>query len=321
MLNNSSLQYDESAETVGIFGCIVNRVKNFFKSLLKEEKIEDVPEVDYLKQVFRCNIVEKPVDFEEILRKSFKPGVCFVIDASITSVKNVRVILKKICEEPCLKDFKIILTSVTIRELQMLQTTKDSDGQDARFILNHAIDYGKTYQLIQIQENESTPDNCIVKYCATHKSNVVLLTSDKEMALNAKMKGVHVLFLKQQEGKKQAKIRNGIVSLYPTRRIGNQLFTGEMQTAKRSMLVITQDGKEYSQNICELHVGDNILIASLRDDCLIFVVYNLISLATENNAQTIFSRRYYATDEIDNLENARYQEFLKEFIKKHNINF
>ena len=86
-------------------------------------------------------------------------------------------------------------------------------------------------------------------------------------------------------------------------------------------MVITQDGKKYSQNICELHLGDDILIASLKDDCLIFVHYKLISMSSENNAQTLFSRRYYATDEIDNLESELYQNFLREFIKKHNINF
>lgn len=326
MLNNSSMQCDESSGTVGFFGCIFSRVRIFLKKLLRDESdendvIEETPEVEKLKKVFRDYILEKPVDFEEVLQKAFKPGIIFVIDASVTSVKNIRAVLKKICEDSDLEEFKILLTSVTIRELQMLQKTKDSDGYDARYILNHAIDHGESYRLVQISEDERTPDDCIVKYCTEYKKSVILLTSDKEMALNAKMKDVPVLFFKQQENKNQPKAHNGIVSLYPTRKIGNQLFTGEMQTAKRSMLVMTEDGKEYSQNICELHVGDDILIASLKDDCLIFVHYKLISLATENNAQTIFSRRYYATDEIDNLENDKYQEFLRGFIKKHNINF
>ena len=325
MSNYGSLHREESYETVGIFGCMIKRVQNFFRKFFNDV-VDDEPEeeyseqVEHLKQVFRDNIIEKTLDFEDILQESFKPCVSFVIDASVTSVKNIRAVLKKICEEPDLSEFKIILTSVTVRELQMLQAIKDSDGNDATFIMNHALDYGKTYRKVRIAENGMKPDDCIVRYCAGHK-NVVLLTSDKEMALNANSYHVHVLFLKQQEGKKQGKAHNGIVSLYPTRKIGDQLFTGEMQTAKRSMLVITPDGKEFSQNICELHVGDNILIASLREDCLIFVVYNLISLSTENNAQTIFNRRYYATDEIDNLENVRYQEFLREFIRKHKINF
>lgn len=323
MLNNSYAQYDEN-EMGGIFSCLVKRLRNFFKKLLNDENdvIKDTYEVKHLKKIFRDYIIEKPVDFEEIVKKAFKPGVNFVMDASVTSVKNIRAVLKKLCEEEDLEEFKILLTSVTIRELQMLQKVKDSDGYDARFILNHAIENGEHYLLVQIPENEETADNCIVKYCTKHR-NVVLLTSDKEMALNAKMQGVNVLFFKQSENKDQSKTKaaDGIVSLYPTRKIGNQLFTGEMQTAKRSMMVVTKNGKMYSQNICELHLGDDILIASLKEDSLVFVHYKLISLASENNAQTICSRRYYATDEIDNLDREIYKEFLRDFIAKHNVNF
>ena len=321
MLNNSYAHYEE--ETGGFISCLFNRVRNFFKKLFDDENdvIAETPEVEKLKQVFRDYIVEKPAGFEDTIRKTFKPGVKFVIDASVTSVKNMRAVLKKIGEDPELEEFKIILTSVTIHELQMLQKGKDSDGYDARFIMNHAIEHGEAYELVQIPETEKTPDACIIKFCVEHKRNIVLLTSDKEMALDANLKGVNVLFFKQPEKKCQSKNSDGIVSLYPTRKIGNQLFTGEMQTAKRAMMVITQDGKEYSQNICELHLGDDILIASLKDDCLIFVHYKLISMSSENNAQTLFSRRYYATDEIDNLESELYKNFLGEFIKKHNINF
>lgn len=317
MLNNSYAHYEEE----GFISCLFNRVRIFFKKLFGEDDvIAETPEVEKLKQVFRVHIVEKPNGFEDTIQKTFKPGVKFVIDASITSVKNIRAVLKKIGEDPELEEFKVVLTSITIHELQMLQKGKDSDGYDARFIMNHAIDHKESYELVQIPETEKTPDACIIRYCA-HKRDVVLLTSDKEMALDANLKGVNVLFFKQPEKKCQTKKFDGIVSLYPTRKIGNQLFTGEMQTSMRSMMVITQDGKKYSKNICELHLGDDILIASLKDDCLIFVHYKLISMSSENNAQTLFSRRYYATDEIDNLESELYQNFLREFIKKHNINF
>ena len=326
MLNNGSMQYDEGSEMTGFLGSVVNRLKNFFGFSVTEE-VEEIPvvtpEVDLLKQVFRLNILEKPLDFEEIVGRAFKPNVRFVLDASVTSVKNVRALLRKFCEEAYLSEFKIVLTSVTIRELQMLQKRSDSDGQDARFILNHAIDHGNMYQLVQISEDESSPDNCIIKYCVEHKDDVVLLTSDKEMALNAKMKQVQVLFFKQADDKSSGRDHGSIVSLYPVRRIGDQLFTGELQTAKRSMMVISQDGSEHSRDICELHVGDDVLIASLRDDCVIFVHYKIISLKDVDNARTVYNKRYYGTDVIDELEDERYRRFLKEFIRKHKnkVNF
>lgn len=326
MLNNGSTQYDEGSETSGFWNNVVNRLKDFFGLSVAEEADEMpvvTPEVDLLKEVFRLNILEKPLDFEEIVERAFKPGVCFVLDASITSVKNVRALLRKFCEEPDLSGFKIILTSVTIRELQMLQKGNDSDGQDARFILNQAIDHGNTYQLVEISEDESSPDNCIIKYCVEHKDDVVLLTSDKEMALNAKMKHAQVLFFKQADDRCSGREHGSIVSLYPVRRIGEQLFTGELQASRRSMMVISQDGSEHSRGICELHVGDDVLIASLRDDCIVFVHYKVISLNDVDNAQTVYNKRYYGTDVIDELEDERYRRFLKEFIRKHKnkVNF
>lgn len=228
MLNNSYAHYKK--EIGGVINCLFNRVRIFFKKIFGDEDdvIAETPEVEKLKQVFRDYIVEKPAGFEDIIRKTFKPGVKFVIDASITSVKNMRAVLKKIGEDPELEEFKVVLTSITIHELQMLQKGKDSDGYDARFIMNHAIEHGEAYELVQIPETEKTPDACIIKFCVEHKRNIVLLTSDKEMALDANLKGVNVLFFKQPEKKCQSKNSDGIVSLYPTRKIGNQLFTGDM---------------------------------------------------------------------------------------------
>lgn len=317
-MNGSNVGYEESA--VGFFSGITNRVKDFFRKVFTAEEVcSSESEVEHLRKILSEHIAEKPTDFDEILQKALKPDVGLVIDASITSVKNIRAVLKRVCEET---SFNIHLTSITIRELQRLQKMKDSDGLDARFILNHAIEKPYSYQLVKISEKEDTADNCILEYCETMKENVILLTSDKEMALNAKMCGVNVLFLKQTKTKHAAtKQTSGIVSLYPVRKIGKQLFAADMQTAKRTMKITSADGKVYSQNICELHLGDNILIASLKDDCLIFVHYKLIALSTENNVQTIFTRRYYTTDEIDKLENEEYKTFLNEFIENHQINF
>lgn len=96
MLNNSYVHYEE--ETGGFISCLFNKVRLFFKKLFDDENdvIAETPEVEKLKQVFRDYIVEKPAGFEDTIRKTFKPGVKFVIDASITSVKNMRAVLKRL---------------------------------------------------------------------------------------------------------------------------------------------------------------------------------------------------------------------------------
>ena len=53
----------------------------------------------------------------------------FVIDASISGVENIKELLLKICTT----DKKIILTSITIRELENLQKSITLQGKDARY--------------------------------------------------------------------------------------------------------------------------------------------------------------------------------------------
>lgn len=55
----------------------------------------------------------------------------FVIDASISGIKD----LKQIFDEICHKKAKLVLTSVTIRELDQMQKFQDVDGHAARYIL------------------------------------------------------------------------------------------------------------------------------------------------------------------------------------------
>lgn len=241
----------------------------------------------------------------------------YVMDASITGIENLKEILSKIC----LTKAKIILTSVTVKELAQMQKFDDIDERDACYILALAAENNETFKSVLIDETLDTPDDCIVKYCADNKENVTLLTSDKEMALKARMHSVQVHYFKQTQAHKNAKTilhaNTAIRTLIPARRIGNQLLISNLQRQNQSIRIIS-NGIEYSEGTKELKVGDDVFIATKKEEYSTFVHYHVISLYAENNCEQVYSKRFYNYDDLDLLE-ARYKSFMKDFKKRQGL--
>ncbi len=154
----------------------------------------------------------------------------YVIDASITGIKSLRDDISKICATKS----KIILTSTTIKELEKMQKFRDTDGIDARYILAVAAENSTSFETVLIDENFGIPDDCIVHYCAENKESVILLTSDKTMALKARMYDVQVHYLKQDivsNNKPIMKQPNSkIRTLIPAKRVANKLLISTFHT-------------------------------------------------------------------------------------------
>ena len=250
----------------------------------------------------------------------------FVIDASITGVERVRDELLKICLEISLEKSKILLTSITIKELERMQKFNDTQAADARYILALAAEKDEIFESVLIDEKSyDTPDDCIIAFCSEN-NDVILLTSDKTMALKARMYGVQVRYMKQtqnvQEHEYPARRRSNrfnsrVRTLIPAKREETKLLITEFHTPFRSIRVCS-DGVEYNEGVIELKIGDDIYIATRKKDYVTFAHYRLISLYSENNCELIFSRRFYSLSEI-NLENASYKAFLKDFKLRHNL--
>ena len=70
--------------------------------------------------------------------------------------------------------------------------------------------------------------DCIINYCAENNEDVILLTSDKAMALKARMYNVQVNYLKHNQANNSdfiAKQCNSkIRTLFPAKRTGNKLL-------------------------------------------------------------------------------------------------
>lgn len=255
----------------------------------------------------------------------------FVIDASISGVENIQELLLKICNT----NKKIILTSITIKELENLQKSITLQGKDARYFLALAAENPKSFVSQSIDETIGLPDDCIIKYCADNKDKFILLTSDKTMALKARMYGVEVQYFKKTNKQTNSKVEtsntkanlvststlastnSNIRTLFPAKKIGNKLMLSDFHTDTRSIRVYS-DRYVYNNGIKELKIGDNVFIASKKDDCITFAHYKMISVEATNNCELIFSRRIYDYSKPD-LPKIIYKNFFKDFLRRHDL--
>lgn len=255
----------------------------------------------------------------------------FVIDASISGVENIKELLLKICTT----DKKIILTSITIRELENLQKSITLQGKDARYFLALAAENPKSFVSQLIDETIGIPDDCIIKYCVDNKDKFILLTSDKTMALKARMYGVEVQYFKKTNKQTNSKVEtsdtnanlvptstlastnSNIRTLFPAKKIGNKLMLSDFHTDTRSIRVYS-DKYLYNNGTRELKIGDNVFIASKKDDCITFAHYKMISVEATNNCELIFSRRIYDYSKPD-LPKIIYKKFFNDFLRRHDL--
>ena len=137
MINNTLSKYPKDKE----------KIKNQLKENRKREKENQKVENKKQEDKRECN-------------KEMIEG--YVIDASISGVTTIRDDLKKICKT----NSKIILTSVTIYELEKMQSFFDIVGNNARYILGIAAEREKTFKPVLIKENHEKADDNIIEYCA-----------------------------------------------------------------------------------------------------------------------------------------------------------
>ena len=280
---------------------------------IAKSKIKSNTTKDYKTQVSQ-NTVENAVQSS----KDVNDFCGFVIDASITGVKDLRENLTKLCATQA----KIILTSITIKDLEKLQKFKNITGNDARYILNLAIENGNNFKIVLIDESFDTPDDCIIKYCKEYKDSITLLTAKKTMVLKAKLHNIQVHFFKKEPTvieppKVVVSESSNIRTLLPAQRIANKLFLSTFKTNTMS-IVIYSKGEKFSDGIAELHVGDDVFLSTKKADYITFAHYKMINLYAENNCELIFSKRIYDYNDIE-LPQPEYEDFVEEFKSRFNL--
>lgn len=247
--------------------------------------------------------------------KSEKSFTRYVIDASICGSQNLRNRLSQICNS----DAKIILTSITIKELKDMTYYKKKSAIDAKYILSLAVKTPHTFESVLIDETQDTPDNCIVKYCADNKNRVSLLTSDQEMVLNARMYSVDVHYLEKHNNSSHTSqpANSKIRTLMDATKIDNTLLISNFQTDRKSINVHS-NGLVYSDGVQELKIGDDVFIATKKPRYITFAHYKMISLYEENNCELVYSKRFYDYSNLY-VPKPEYKSFLETFMKAHNL--
>ncbi len=282
------------------------------KTQISENKAESKQEFRLKNEALEVkNNAEQQAKTESESKQDTEYDVGYVIDASITGIENLRAILSDLCHK---NNTKLILTSMTIKELDKLQKIKDIQGYDAIFIMDMALENDDCFLNVLIDESLDTPDDCIVKYCIDHKDKVVLLTSDKRMALDAKSRGVKTQYFKQTSAKKQSSANtvSRKNTLLIARKLGEQLFVTALHNNRISIMVIS-NGIEHIEGVCELKIGDDVYLATKRLEYLTFAHYQITSLEAVNNCNLIFSKRIYYTAEIKTLPKSSYVSFMSDF--------
>lgn len=321
----TNLSYSEINTTMSKHPTIFKRIKEQIAVNKEQAQIEKKKEKDALNKVnkkaiqkeekqAKTKVTKKSIKSEQNVSKVVEN---YVIDASITGTKSLREELNKICATKS----KIILTSITIKELEKLQRFRDTEGFDARYILALAAENQENFENVLIDESLETPDDCIIKYCAKNKENVILLTSDKTMALKARMYDVNVNYLKQDNNhimnKPRFKSNSKIRTLIPAKKVANKLLISEYCTSTMEICVYS-DGVEYTEGVRELNIGDDVFIATKKKGYITFAHYKIISLYAENNCELVYSRRILDSKEID-VQKATYKAFIENFISQHKL--
>lgn len=264
-----------------------------------EPKKKEMPE-----EAHRAEQSEETADFD----------AGFVIDASITCIEEFEDVLSKLCAT---KE-KIILTSITIKELEKMQKFNDVEAMNARHILAMAAENQKNFHSVLIDEKLGIPDDCIIKYCADHKDKVSLLTSDKTMALKARMYGVQTQYFKHRKTTNSTTdqpkdyLHDRRNTLFAARKVGDKLYISNFKNDYRSILLIS-NGFEYMDGTHALKIGDDVYLATKKPEYMTFAHYQITSLSAENNCELIYSKRIYKATEILNLPKASYKSFMRDF--------
>lgn len=237
----------------------------------------------------------------------------YVIDASITGISNLFDIISDICKT----DSRIILTSITVKELVKMKEYRDRYGLDAGKILACAAEKPETFIGVQIDETLDKPDDCIVKYCIDNKDKVVLYTSDNEMAINARMYGVKTEYLKQDKNLGNVNVF-GSHNVSDIKKIAGKLYITCFSSKTKSILAIS-NGVEYNEGVCQLNIGDDVYISTKKEDYVTFAHYRITSLYVNKNAILIYHQRIYKKDDINKLPKASYKSFVRDFMNNNQI--
>ena len=250
----------------------------------------------------------------------------YVIDTSICGYSMIDQKINDIIKA----NGKIIITSVVVAELEKLQHSNRNDASAASHLLAIAAENENTFIPVKIDEPYTIADDNIIEYCTNCDRKVILLTSDKTMALKARMQSINTEYLKrtapntsdnaskvmlpstsqiQPNGKVNDK-KSSLVTLSPTTTKGNNLYIVSSKKNKQAIRVYS-NGLEFNGEDVKLHVGDDVFIVTKKMGYLSFAHYRLCSISKKQNSLLLYNKRIYSKADLNNL-NSYYKSFIRD---------
>ena len=283
---------------------------NFKKKVKKETIINEVTqknnevvvnEQELVSEALINDKEEKSLDITVLQEQTVKD---YVIDSSIANVESIDEKIKEILET---QTNNFILTSATIKRLIELKQKKNSIASSgARKILNIAAENPERFENIGVDETVNEVQT-VFKYCCDNSQNVILLTSNTGLVAEARVDNlIEVEFLSTNT--EQSKIR----TLFSTQIIDGKLSISEEQWDKgyRIMQIIRSDGKVINSGNVALEIGDNIFIATKKDNYISLNHFEVLTLENVKNVKSIFIRKVYDDERLeDKLFKREYLDF------------
>lgn len=270
-----------------------------------EQKTKKLPN----KVVTQINQERKKV--EGIKLDYLESGKNYVLDTCMAGVIEIEELISSITQ----KNSKIIITSIVNDELEKLQNKADiHTAAGARKILRLVAMNPQKFEVVFIKK-QGVPDDCIVDYCLAHKNKVVLLTADKHMAIDARAKGVKVIYFPHTYSINNIELYEGEESISSQEKVDIDIIsfrsTGisidQSEFKKRTQFIMVKNGyKIYLKGPLQLDCDYEILIAKKEWDKIIFTHYKIVRRAATKHAVIIYSEE----GSIDNvLQNEVYDDF------------
>lgn len=236
----------------------------------------------------------------------------FVIDTSICGVQDQKELFNRLIAACDKSGLKIILTTITIDELDDLQKRNVDNSSHARNILKFAVDDSFHFKAVEVDKEFKLADDCILSYCSKHKNHVALLTADKAMYLKASAMGIKTCYFYPPPQ------QNPIRTLYYTKKEGDRLLITPSFDPVTTAVRVLHDTSEYdilrSREPYELAIYDDVFIAKSKNNYIAFHHFRMTSLDDANNCEIIYHKRIYSKSDVKDLSQSNYKSFIKDFL-------
>ena len=216
-----------------------------------------------------------------------------VFDASVCGSEKFELLLSNLIFE----GMKIILTDLTLREVNKLTKLDTESGNNARHLLRTARNYRSNFILTRINQEHSNPDDNLLEYCQKNKDTVILYSVDNEMCLQAMIRGINVQSLKPY---------------YPIVRtdlVKHEDYDYVLRKPFRYERIQILDNMWHIKSSTLVNKGDIILHARIDWECVHFWAYQVVRLGKYIEFYKLYSGRFFDQVQL-NFVDEQYRSFI-----------